>query len=188
MATQLGSFILALDLAPRTLSMFEQYDLAEQSVLRLLDYVSDLSNAQDQMRSERPTLRALEKIAAVLRPNAITEIEFSYRGISQVRNATLNVAAKEHLCQLLGRVREGEETVRGLLISIDIERDKCRIRPQGEETIECGYGEDIEDDLILAVKKQIEISRLITARTRNPVRRHIRHIERFTLLGDSEEE
>ena len=78
--------------------------------------------------------------------------------------------------------------MRGLLISIDIERDKCRIRPQGEETIECGYGEDIEDDLILAVKKQIEISRLITARTRNPVRRHIRHIERFTLLGDSEEE
>ena len=120
-ATQLGSFILALDLAPRTLSMFEQYDLAEQSVLRLLDYVSDLSNAQDQMRSDRPTLRALEKIAAVLRPNAITEIEFSYRGISQVRNATLNVAAKEHLGQLLGRVREGEETVRGLLISIDIE-------------------------------------------------------------------
>lgn len=187
-ATQTGSFILALDLAPRTLSMFEQYDVAEQSVVRLLDYVSDLTYAQDRLRAERPTLRALEKLAAVLKPNAITDIEFSYRGVSQTRDASLNVPLKERLGEMLGRVREGEETVRGLLVSIDIERDKCRIRPQGEETVDCGYSEEIEDDLILAVKKQVEVSGVIEPQAANSQRRRIRHIERFTLIGETEDE
>lgn len=72
-----------------------------------------------------------------------------------------------------------EATVKGLLISIDIEKNTCRIRPEGEEVVSFGYRDDIEDDLIRALKRQVEVSGMIVPVSRTSDRRRIRHIARL---------
>ena len=73
----------------------------------------------------------------------------------------------------------GEKTVKGLLISIDIEKNTCRIRPEGEDVISCGYPPDIEDDLITAVKKQVEVSGMLMPVSATSDRLRIRNIDRL---------
>lgn len=85
-------------------------------------------------------------------------------------------------------LKKSEETVQGILVSIDIERNTCKIRPEGEQLVSCGHDDQIEDDLIVAVKKHVEVSGIIEGASRNSDARRIKHIERLRVLNPDEEE
>lgn len=185
-ATQTGSFILALDLAPRQLNLFEEYDIAERALTQMLGHIAELTEPRESFSGSKAILRSLDKIASLIKPDKLSTIEFAYRGERMTREATFTSTVQEHIGTLLGRPRQGEETVKGMMISIDIEKNTCHIRPEGEDFVSCHYADDIEDDLILAVKKQVEVSGQIGTLPHSE-RRSIRLIERMRVLNTEED-
>jgi hypothetical protein len=187
-ATHTGSFVLAMDLAPRQLALFEEYDLAERAVTRLIDHVAELQRDQEEFSGGKSLLRALDKLATFIQPRKLDAVEIQYRRDTVTREATMTPAARKTVDRLLGRPREGEETIRGLLVSIDIEKNKCHLHPEGEGHVACDYTEDIEDDLILAVKKKVEVGGMMRTAPDRPDRRLITEIRRFRLVDSEEDE
>lgn len=187
-ATEVGSFVLALDLAPRQLNLFEDYDLAEKTIVQLFGHLSELSDPHQEFSAGKPLLRSLDQLAALIQPNKIASIDLEYHWQSQRQKASITLPTRKKIDSLLGRPSEGEETVHGTLVSINIERDRCTIRPEGQEVVECGYSDEIEDDLILAIKKQVEVSGIIEGQPDLGQRRRIKHIHRFRIVGEDEAE
>lgn len=187
-ATQTGSFILALDLAPRQFNLFEEYDIAERALTQMLGHIAELTEPRESFSGGKAILRSLDKIASLINPEKLSTIEFAYKGEKITREAAFTPMVQQHIRTLLGRPSQGEETVQGLLISIDIEKNTCRIRPNGEDVVTCGYADDIEDDLISAVKKHVEVSGIMKPISRNSDLRRIRYIERLRILNTDEED
>jgi len=188
-ATQTGSFVLALDLAPRQLNLFEEYDVAERAVLQLINHIAELSEPRDGFSGDKSALRSLDRLASLINADRVDTIEFSYRSDkapTRVREATITLPVKEKINTLLKRPRAGEETVRGLLLSINIERNTCGLRPEGQNTVQLNYQEDMEDDLILALKRQIEVSGIRLPLSGTSDQR--KNIERFRLVDADDEE
>jgi hypothetical protein len=120
-ATQTGSFILALDLAPRQLILFEEYDIAERALTQMLGHIAELTEPRETFSGSKAILRSLDKVASLIRPDKLSTIEFAYKGEKIPREAAFTPVVQKHIGVLLGRSRQDEETVKGLLISIDIE-------------------------------------------------------------------
>jgi hypothetical protein len=186
--TRPGSFVLSLDLATPQLGLFDEYDVGERALLQLLTHIAELTEPAAQFSGGRTILRSLDRIAALVKPDKVSVIEFSYKGERTTRDVSVTPSVRDRIGELLGRPRAGEETVQGRLFWIDTEKNVCRIRPDGQEYVNCRYVEEIEDDLILAVKKRIEVSGIIKPDTNNPERRHIKLVERFRSLDEDSED
>jgi hypothetical protein len=78
-ATAPGSFILAMDLPGRYQpTLFEQYDTASSTLERLINHVNEVRESPQGYTGDRPTLRGLQKVAALVKKEVET-IEIVYR-------------------------------------------------------------------------------------------------------------
>jgi hypothetical protein len=139
---------------------------------------NELEVAVHNLQSVENALNALRKEMLVTNPALFPVVAQTYT--RRIRSLQDDIFA--YLNKNLAVSPVGEETVKGILISIDIERNTCRIRPEGEGVVSCGYAEDIENALITAVKKQVEVSGVIVPFSRTSDLRRIRHIERLRVL------
>jgi hypothetical protein len=183
-ATRAGSFVLAMDLAPRQLSLLEEYEFASSAVENLIGHVNQLQEDPYNYNGGIPTLRGLQKVASLVKRD-VEAIQIVYREQDRRAEAVFTPTVRERIELLLGAPEEGERTVRGALIEIDTENNTCKVHPEGEARIDCAYEEDIEDDLIAGLKKQIEMAGQFVE-TGRPGRYRITKIERFRVL-DTEE-
>lgn len=182
-ATAPGSFILAMDLAPRQqLSLLDEYDAAAAAVERLIGYVNELEENPEVYTGDVPTLRGLQKVASLVKRD-VEAIEILYRDKGRRSEAVFNSVVRERIDHLLGAPAEGEKTVRGQLIEINVENNTCKIHPAGESPVDCAYEEDLEDDLISAIKREISMAGQFVE-TGRAGRYRITKIERFRVLDD----
>lgn len=180
-ATASGSFILAMDLPGRHQpTLFEQYDTASSTLERLIEHVNELRESADYYTGDRPTLRGLQKVAALVKKEVET-IEVVYRDERRHAETVFDPFVKERIEFLLGAPKEGERTNRGRLIEINIENRTCKVHPEGETAINCDYDESLEDDLIAGLKRTIEMAgQFRESATSGSIR--ITKIERFRVL------
>lgn len=186
-ATASGSFILAMDFAARQEPrLFEEYDVASSTMERLVDHVNELRENPEGYTGDQPTLRGLQKVAALVKRDVET-IEVVYRGEHRNVQTAFDPTVRERIEYLLGAPREGERTVRGTLIEINIENNTCKVHPSDEAPVDCDYEESLEDDLIAGLKREIEMAGQFIE-TARPGRYKITKIERFKLLGAKDED
>lgn len=187
-ATKTGSFILALDLAPRQLTLFPELDIAERALLTLIDHVTELAAPREAFSGDRSVLRHLDKLSQIIQPDKLSSIELEYRHEQQTVAASITNEVRKKIDSLLGRPREGEATVEGVLISINIERNVCSLRFGEAKKVDCNYDDAIEDELILAVKKRVVVSGQSerSSDPKAPIR--ITRLERIRIIEDGDEE
>ncbi len=184
-ATAPGSFILAMDLAPRQqLSLLEDYDAASSAVEKLIEHVNDLQESPQNYAGGTPTLRGLQKVAVLVRKD-IETIEIIYRDRGHLAEAKFDSVVRERIEQLLGAPRENEKTIRGTLIEINIKNNTCKVEPEGGREVIADYEEGLEDDLITGVKRKIEMAGQFTE-TGTAGNYRITRIERFKVLDDED--
>lgn len=184
-ATAPGSFVVAMDLAPRQqLNLFEEYDLASSAVETLIGHVNQLQTDPRAFSGDTPVLRGLHKVAVLVRKD-VEAIEVLYRDRGRRVEAVFDSLVRQRIENLLGAPEEGERTVRGKLIEIDIENNTCKVHPEGEARVDCAYEEDLEEDLIGALRKEIEMAGQFVE-TGRPGHFRITKIERFKVLDVEE--
>lgn len=180
-ATAPGSFILAMDLPGRyEPPLFEQYDMVSSSLGRLIDHVNELRGSADDYTGDLPTLRGLQKVATLVKKE-VEAIEVVYRDEQRHAETVFDPFVKERIELLLGAPREGERTVKGTLIEINVENNTCKVHPEGEAPVDVDYEENLEDDLIAGLKREIEMAGQFIE-TARPGRIKITKIERFRVL------
>ena len=186
-ATAPGSFILAMDLAGRHQpTLFEEYDTASFAITQLIHHVNELRENPEDYTGDRPVLRGLRKVATLVK-NEVETIEVVYRDEQHYAEAVFDPVIKERIEYLLGAPKEGERTVRGTLIEINIENNTCKVHPAGEFPVDVDYEESLEDDLIGGLKQEIEMAGQFIDSAR-PGRYKITKIERFRVLGEEDED
>ena len=157
-ATAPGSFILAMDLAPRQqLSLFEEYDVAASAVEKLIGYVNELQEGPQDYTGDPTTLRGLQKIASLIKRD-VERIEIRYHDRGRRAAAVFDPVVRERIEYLLGAPEESERTVRGQLVQINVENRTCRVHPSGQTPVTCDYDESLEEDLISALKHEVELA------------------------------
>lgn len=180
-ATAPGSFILAMDLPGRyQTAFFEQYDIASSTLERLVGHVNELRESPDYYSGDRPTLRGLQKVADLVKGD-IETIEIVYRDERRHAETVFDPSVKQRIEYLLGAPKEGERTIRGRLIEINVENHTCKVHPEGEAAVNCDYAESLEDDLIAGLKRKIEMAGQFRESTGSGIIR-ITKIERFRVL------
>ena len=155
-ATQPGSFIFALEMEESQGSLFED-SLISKSISNLINSVNDILISPKEYKGTIYTLRSLYKIANIIK-NEIEEIEISFKTETYSLETKFNPTVKERIKYLLGGPERGEKTITGKLIEINIENNTCKVHPENENPIICEYDESLEDELILAIKKDIEMA------------------------------
>lgn len=185
-ATAPGSFILAMELPGRyEPTLFEEHDTASLTLERLIEHVNELRQSADYYSGDRPILRGLQKVADLVK-REIETIEVVYRDERRHAETVFDPSVKQRIEYLLGAPKEGERTIRGKLIEINIENRTCKVHPEGEAAINCDYEESLEDDLIAGLKRKIEMAGQFRE---SPASSSIRitKIERFRVL-DTEDD
>lgn len=181
-ATAPGSFILSMDFEPRQQpSLFEEYDVASSAMEQLIAHVNELQKDPQDYTGSPATLRGLQKVATLVRKD-IEAIEVVYRDEQHYAEAVFDPVVRERIEYLLGAPKEGERTVRGTLIEINIENNTCKVHPTDEgPAVDVDYEEGLEDDLISGLKQEIEMAGQFIE-TARPGRIKIIKIERFRVL------
>ncbi len=157
-ATAPGSFVLAMDLAPRQqLSLFDEYDVASSAVEKLIEYVNELQVGPQDYTGDPSTLRGLQKIASLVRRD-VERIEILYHDRGRRAEAVFDSVVRGRIEYLLGAPDESERTVRGQLVQINVENRTCRVHPTGQTLVTCDYDESLEEDLISALKRKVELA------------------------------
>ncbi len=180
MATSPGSFILAMDLAPRQLKLFQEYDTAAEALTKLIDHINELQQSPEAFTGERPALRGIRRISALAK-RGVEVITLKYEEEGRHMQADVTSLVNERVDFLLGGPTAGERTVVGQLIEINIEDNSCVVHPDNEHRVTCDYEESLEDDLIAALKKRIEMAGQFVSLERPQGHYRITSIERFPL-------
>jgi hypothetical protein len=184
-ATAPGSFVVSLDFNNSHL-LFDEYDLPEQTIKRLISHIENLSREEPVFTGNRVTLTNFDKFSMMLNDNRIRGIEISYRDRNNITTTTeINTKIKSTIDTFIGKPRQDEETVVGILISINVETNHCRIRPDGEKPVDCNYSDSAESELIKSVKKRIEVSGTMT--TDSDGKRKIKNVERIRIIEEDDE-
>ncbi|MBX3300373.1 MAG: hypothetical protein KF736_13020 [Acidobacteria bacterium] len=156
-ATAPGSFILAMDLRSEERPLFPSLDPASIAIEKLINHVNEIRDSPDAFSGDREALRGLKKMSELIRPG-IESITVDFH-LADVRVETsFNPTVRDRIDLLLGAPREGEKTIIGQLIAIDIETKVCVVHPENQPRVDCTYQENIESDLIAALRKQIEMA------------------------------
>lgn len=155
-ATKPGSFILSMDLEPGQIPLFEK-DVAYKSISQLINYINEIKKSPDAYKGSISVLRSLSKVANIIK-NEIEEIEIRFEVENEIEETKIDPVVKDRIKFLLGEPDKGEKTIKGVLIGINIENNTCKVHPFDGSPINCIYDEKIEDDLINAIKKEIEMA------------------------------
>ena len=184
-ATAPGSFIFALDLAPRTQPhLMRDFDVGEQALAEMIDCINALRPGSEiELDVPRPVLSGLRKLADLV-PLDVQVIEVMYVRPEQTLTATLSEETKGTILSRLGEADLGPQTIKGVMIAINIEQKKCTVHSDDGAHIECSYEESLEDALIRAIKHRVEIAGLTEPFGRRKGGFRITHIERFRRLAD----
>lgn len=157
-ATAPGSFVLAMDLAPRQqLSLFDEYDMASSAVEKLIGYVNELQEGPQDYTGDPATLRGLQKMASLIK-REVERIEILYHDRGRRAEAVFDSVVRGRIEYLLGASEESERTIRGQLVQINVENRTCRVHPTGQALVTCDYDEGLEEDLISALKREVELA------------------------------
>lgn len=187
LATAPGSFILAMDLpGHHQPTLFEEYDTASAVLEQLIDHVNELRGSPAQYTGDRPTLRGLQKVSTLVKREVET-IEVDFHDEHRHVQTVFDPVVRERIEYLLGAPKEGERTIQGTLIEINIKTNTCKVEPEGEREVIADYDEGLEDDLIAGVKQRIEMAGQFTE-TGTSGSYRITKIERFRLLDTEDEE
>lgn len=182
-ATAPGSFILAMDLAPRQLKLFQEYDTAAEALTKLIGHVNELQESPEAFTGQRPALRGIRKISALAK-RGVEVITLKYEEEGRFAQADVTSLVNERVDFLLGGPAAGERTVVGQLIEINVEDNSCVVHPEKEHRVTCDYEESLEDDLIAALKKRIEMAGQFVSVERPQGHYRITKIERFRILDE----
>lgn len=180
-ATSTGSFILAMELPGRhEPTLFEEHDIASLTLEQLIEHVNELRQSADVYTGDRPTLRGLQKVADLVKKE-IETIEVVYHDERRHAETVFDPSVRQRIEYLLDAPREGERTIRGKLIEINVENRTCKVHPEDAAAVTCDYEESLEDDLIAGLKRSIEMAGQFKE---SPISSSIRitKIERFRIL------
>jgi hypothetical protein len=185
-ATAPGSFILAMDLAPRQqLSLFDEYDIAASAVEKLIGYVNQLQEGPRNYTGDPATLRGLQKVSSLVKRD-VENIEILFHDRGHRAEAVFDSVVRQRIEQLLGTPEENERVVRGQLVQINVENRTCRVHPTGQALVTCDYDESLEEDLISALKREVELAGEFDIVASGNYR--ITKIERFRVLDAEDAE
>jgi len=182
-ATAPGSFILSMDLAPRQLKLFHEYDTAAEALTKLIGHVNELQESPEAFSGQRPTLRGIRKLSTLAK-RGVEVITLKYDEEDRHAQADVTPLINERVEFLLGAPAVGERTVVGQLIQINVEDNSCVIHPDDAPRITCDYEENLEDDLMAALRKRIEMAGQFVSLERQQDRYRITKIERFRILDE----
>jgi hypothetical protein len=181
-ATASGSFVFALDLAPRAQRvLMRDYDLGEQALAEMISYINSLTTTAPARGVPRAVLLGLRKIADLV-PSDVREIELKYVGPERTLTAALSETASQVILSRLGEGDLGPQTVKGVMVGIDVEQKKCTVHSDEGLRIGCDYDESLEDSLIRSIKHRVEIAGLTEPVERPRGGFRITRIERFRRL------
>jgi hypothetical protein len=185
-ATAMGSFVFSLDLAPATQpTLFSEYHFGELGLEELAGYVNALDPATGGGADVPPSvLSGLSKLSEVL-SEGVQEVEISYSGPTRSFSARLGQESRDTIRARLGGEDLGPQTVKGVLVAIDIEKKQCSIQTGKSRRVNCAYDDRLEDRLIRALKRRVEIAGP-TESTRAGRAFHITRIERFRQIAQTE--
>lgn len=186
-ATAPGSFILAMDLRAEVRPLFPRLDAAGIAIEKLINHVNEIREAPEAFTGDRDALRGLKKMSELLRPG-IESISVNFHLADIQTETSFNPVVRDRIELLLGAPQEGEKTIRGNLIAIDTETKVCVVHPDDQPRVECTYEENIEIDLIAALKKPIEMAGQFLPVERPRGHFKITRIERFRVIEPIEED
>ncbi len=150
-----GSFIVAMEVGEGgQRSLFPEDTVSERAVRRAFVAMRQLGTAGTP---DEDDVRPLARLAGLLNEGGIEGIEFSYGAERETEVAALTLAMRDRLQRLLLPNDVPERRVRGMLISLNVEENVCRLRPHGQRAVRCRYAETIEDDVIAALKREVEV-------------------------------
>lgn len=179
-STAPGSFILAMDLAPRQqLSLFDEYDVASSAIEKLIGHVNELQQGPQEYTGDPTTLRGLQKVASLIK-REVERIEILYHDRGHQAEAVFDSVVRGRIEYLLGAPEDNERTVRGELVQINVENRTCRVHPTGQALVTCDYDEILEEDLISALGREVELAGEFDIVTSGNYR--ITKIDRFRVL------
>lgn len=188
-ATSPGSFIFAMDLESRQL--IREWDMGILAIEKLLQHANELEENHEAYTGNRSVLRGLRKIASIVNiKKGVKVIEVTYRennGNNSIRKASFTSIVRDHIDYLLGAPKEGEKTIEGMLIEINIENNTCKIHPEGQTPVNCDYEELLENDLIAALKQNIQMAGQFIPLDWPPGHFKITKIERFKVINAEED-
>lgn len=187
-ATASGSFVFALDLAPRSQRLLmRDYDVGEQALAEMINYINALTpTATSAGEVPRPVLLGLRKIADLV-PSDVREIELKYVGPERTLTAALSETTSGAILSRLGEGDLGPQTVKGVMVGIDVDQKKCVVHSDEGPRVSCDYEESLEDSLIRAIKHRVEIAGLTEPRERPRGGFRVTRIERFRRLPERSE-
>lgn len=180
-ATAAGSFILAMDLRWEQRPLFPEQDPASIAIGKLVAHVNEIHESPESFSGDRQSLRGLKKISEVIKAG-VESIEIAYHLADFQVDATINPIVRDRINFLLGEPKKGEKTVRGSLIAIDTENNTCTVHPLGQPRVNCDYDEALEDELVAALRKEIEMAGQFIPLDRPVGHFKITKIERFRLI------
>lgn len=187
-ATAQGSFVFALDLAPRAQpKLMRDFDVGEEALAEMIGYINALSpDAAAAPDVPRPVLLGLRRLTDLV-PSDVREIEVNYVGPQRTLTAALSESTKGAVLSRLGEADLGPQTIKGVMVGIDVDQKKCVVHRDEGPRISCDYEETLEDSLIRAIKHRVEIAGLTEPVERPRGAFRITRIERFRRLPDRSE-
>jgi len=178
-----GSFTLGLEFEPLQLPLFPSSDLCHASITLILDYFDGLQQEREDQLSSKLLLRRIEKLAELLGDKKIRDLRITHTRREQSRTAVLTLKGGERARELLGRPHAGERSITGRLYEINLDDDTFTLETVEHGSIHCTYSEEIEDDLLSAMKKSIMATgTLVTPQTGQKFR--LQGVEDFKVLEE----
>ena len=186
-ATHPGSFILALDTRWEQRPLFPEFDPAIKAIEKLIEHINEIEESPESYTGDRPSLKGLKKISEVIKAG-VESIEIDYHVENYRANAAITPVVRDRIDLLLGAPKQGEKTIRGNLIAIDTENNTCIVHPTDQPRVSCDYDETLEDDLVSALRREIEMAGEIIPLDRPAGHFKITKIERFRVIETSDDD
>ena len=143
-----GSFRLGLDLR-RNGRQFPGWDLGEDAVFRFMNGLKALESDQTLPRDyDYGVLKALRDAGRVM-DRGVDSIRLnSVTSLGRVR-VRYTIPVRERIVKEIGNYEYGLTSVEGRLVMLDIEEDRlrCRLRPSVGEPFLCSYDEELADQI-----------------------------------------
>ncbi len=157
LATASGSFVLGLEVGGGgERNLFEEVTAAERALLSVFEKVKRVS-AKRVTTGDADAFREIHGLTELLNKDSIREIEFAYRRPGLEDTASLDLEAKRTLDRVFLPTDDDGRRVRGVIVSLNIEKNVCKVRPAGQGLVECRYRESLEGEIKAAIGLTVEI-------------------------------
>jgi len=182
-----GCFELSLDLR-RNGQQFPGWDIGEQAIYELLSGLKAIDEDKElPVNYDQSVLIPLREAGKVI-DRGIERIYINSRGTFGETSVTYEQPIREKIITRISKYEHSYAIVEGRLLMLDVEEDKlrCRLRPSTGEPIQCSYDEDLANQLMRFLRQFVQArgEAKYDPNTGNLIHMHIRDLEAVEEISD----